>query len=396
MAGIGALAIAYVLSQFYRACLAVLTPALVSDLGASKADLSAASGAWFAAFALAQFGVGVSLDAYGPRRTAAILLALGGGGGAGLFALADTPTHVVLAMVLIGIGCSPVLMASFVIFAANFPPARFAVLASWMVAFGTLGNVVGAAPLAWAAESFGWRAVMVGLGGFTVAVALALLILLRDPARHEGPSGGKGFGGFIEILKMPVMWAILPMAAINYAPSAGIRALWAGPYLADVYGADTLAIGRVTLFMALAMVAGAFLYGPLDTLLKTRKWIIVVGTVVTLLALGFLWARPEPGIVASGAALVVLGIAGGGFGLLMAHGRAFVPAHLTGRGVTLMNFFSIGGVGLMQFASGAVVTSTIDGGAARAYSALFAFYALVLLLALAIYLFSRDAAPANA
>ncbi|MFN3845299.1 MAG: MFS transporter, partial [Paracoccaceae bacterium] len=50
--GIAALVAAYVLSQFYRAFLAVLTPVLQSDLGASASDLAAASGLWFLAFAL--------------------------------------------------------------------------------------------------------------------------------------------------------------------------------------------------------------------------------------------------------------------------------------------------------------------------------------------------------
>jgi hypothetical protein len=40
MAGIATLAIAYVLSQFYRSFLAVLTPALTAELGATKAQLS--------------------------------------------------------------------------------------------------------------------------------------------------------------------------------------------------------------------------------------------------------------------------------------------------------------------------------------------------------------------
>ena len=35
MAGIAALTVAYVLSQFYRAFLAVLSPALIADLGAT-------------------------------------------------------------------------------------------------------------------------------------------------------------------------------------------------------------------------------------------------------------------------------------------------------------------------------------------------------------------------
>ena len=66
MAGIAALAVAYVLSQFYRSFLAVLTPALTAELGATKADLSLASGVYFLTFALAQFPIGVSLDRFGP------------------------------------------------------------------------------------------------------------------------------------------------------------------------------------------------------------------------------------------------------------------------------------------------------------------------------------------
>jgi hypothetical protein len=78
----------------------------------------------------------------------------------------------------------------------------------------------------------------------------------------------------------------------------------------------------------------------------------------------------------------------------MAHARAFVPAHLTGRGVTLMNFFSIGGVGVMQFATGGVVTAySVPDDPVPGYVALFSFYALAVGAAVLIYLFSRDARP---
>jgi MFS family permease len=126
MAGIAALGIAYVLSQFYRSFLAVLTPALTLELGATKSDLSLASGAWFAAFALLQFVVGVSLDKYGPKITVATMLAVCGGGGALVFGLATAPWMIVVAMALLGAGCAPVLMASIFIFAHSYPPARLA------------------------------------------------------------------------------------------------------------------------------------------------------------------------------------------------------------------------------------------------------------------------------
>ena len=394
MAGIAALALAYVLSQFYRSFLAVLTPALTADLGATKAELSFASGVWFIVFALMQFAVGVSLDRFGPRRTAAVLLALGGGGGALLFSAAGSPTTISIAMGLIGAGCAPVLMAPLFIFARTFSPARFAVLTSWFVAIGSLGNVVGATPLAAAAELFGWRPVMAGLGVFTFLVAALLLVIVRDPPRHAGGSGGSGFSGFFELMKLKVLWPIIPLMALNYAPPAGIRGLWAGPYLAEVHGLDALAIGNVTLFMAFGMILGSFLYGPLDTLLGTRKWVAAGGNAICLAALVVLAANPLIGVPIATVLFVVIGVVGMGYGMLMAHARAFLPAHLTGRGVTLMNFFSIGGVGAMQFATGGVVSAgAVPGEPTSAYVALFAFYAALLGLALIIYLFSRDARP---
>lgn len=398
MAGIAALALAYVLSQFYRSFLAVLTPALTADLGATKADLSAASGAWFISFALMQFIVGVLLDRIGPRRTAVLMLALGGGGGAAVFAAATAPWMVTLAMVMIGIGCSPVLMASFFIFARTYPPARFAMLASWLVAFGSAGNVIGASPLALAAEAFGWRAVMAGLGVVTLAAALLIHFTVRDPGKSgDEEDRPTSFSGYLELLRLKALWPLLPLMAIHYSVAAGIRGLWAGPYLADVFGADTLVIGEIALIMAVAMVVGSFVYGPLDALLKTRKWVAVGGNLIGLCALAFLAANPQSSIATVTMILVVVGVAGMSYGLLMAHARAFFPAHLTGRGVTLINFFAIGGVGLMQFLTGAVVTAAADpANPVASYTALWWFYVAMLGSALVIYLASRDVRPETA
>ena len=118
--------------------------------------------------------------------------------------------------------------------------------------------------------------------------------------------------------------------------------------------------------MALAMVAGNFIYGPLDQVFRTRKWIAVVGNCFGIAALFWLAFHPGGGIYADTALFAIIGLCGASYGLLIAHARAFVPAHLTGRGVTLMNFFSIGGVGTMQFASGAVVGPTATTQSGRA------------------------------
>ena len=89
--GLIMLALAYVLSQFFRAFLAVLTGPLEAELGITPDILATASGYWFLAFALMQLPVGKALDTLGPRRTGGWLFLIGGAGGAALFALAQGP-----------------------------------------------------------------------------------------------------------------------------------------------------------------------------------------------------------------------------------------------------------------------------------------------------------------
>ena len=385
-AGLTLLCLAYVLSQFFRAFLAVLSGPLERDLGATPDDLAFASGLWFLVFAAMQIPVGWALDRVGPRRTTAVLLLIGGGGGAALFALATTPLHISLAMALIGVGCAPVLMASYYIFARQFPPAKFATLAALMLGVGSVGNLVASYPMAFAAETVGWRAALWGLAALSTVVAAGIAVLVRDPETVTGDARGS----VLDLLRMPALWAILPLMFVAYAPSAALRGLWAGPYLRDVFALDTGAVGQATLVMGVAMIAGTLTYGPLDRLVGSRKWVIFGGNAVAALALAALIVWPDRGLGLSVALLAVIGFAGASFPVIVAHGRAFIPAHLAGRGVTLLNLFGIGGVGVAQFVTGPLHASVAAQGAVAGHTAIFGLFAGALALGLVIYLFSRD------
>jgi nitrate/nitrite transporter NarK len=180
------------------------------------------------------------------------------------------------------------------------------------------------------------------------------------------------------------------MMFAGYGPAASLRGLWAGPYARDLYGADAGTIGWLTLAMGLAMVAGNFAYGPADRLLGTRKWVVWTGNALVLAALLWLAADPSAGLGQATLLLAGAGFCGSAFAMIMAHGRAFFPPHLTGRGVTLVNMFGIGGAGVMQFASRPIHGAFAD--PAQAYRALFLFFAAIVALGLVAYLFARDRA----
>lgn len=388
-AGIVSLVLAYVLSQFYRAFLAVLTPVLGQELGATPGDLALSSGLWFIAFAVLQMPVGWALDRFGPRLTVAVLLALGGGGGAVIFALATAPWHLHLAMTLLGIGCSPALMGPYYIFAREYPAAAFGALAGIVVGFGSLGNILGATPLVWAIEAIGWRATLWALAAVTVVVAVLIALVVRDPARlgEDHPKGS-----VLEVLRIRALWFILPLFFVNYAASAAIRGLWAAPYLEQVFAAGEQVIGRVTLAMGLAMVLGNFLIGPATRLVGSIRRTALIFTAATLVVMLVLVLFPDANIATATVLMALIGLSGAGYPLLMAHGRAFLPPHLVGRGVTFLNMFSIGGVGVMQFASRPVYQAASTAyPPAQAFAMLFLFFLVPVAIGFALYFMTPEA-----
>ena len=384
--GLISLALAYVLSQFFRAFLAVLAEPLAQDIGATPEHLAMASGLWFLSFAAMQIPVGSGLDRIGPRRTASVLLTLAGGGGAALFAVATTPEQIATAMLLIGIGCSPVLMASYFIFAREFPAHQFATLAALMLGGGSLGNLLSAYPMTLSVELIGWRNAMWVLSGACVCVGIAVWIWVNDPEKLEG----EVHGSVLDLLRMPVLWAIFPLMFVNYAPPGAIRGLWIGPYLSEVHGLNATQIGTATLVMGVAMIVGTLIYGPLDRIFGTRKWVIFWGLLMCgclSITLG-LAVNASPAITI--AIIAGIGLTGAAFPVIIAHARSFFPPHLTGRGVTLINLFGIGGVGVMQFATGRLHTATASMGTSMPYAIIFCFLGISLVLGCLIYLRAQD------
>ena len=376
---------AYVLSQFFRSFLPVLTVALERDIGADASDLSTAAGMWFLVFASVQIPVGAALDRIGPRRTASTILAIGGGGGALIFAMAQAPWHISLAMGLIGIGCSPVLMGAYFILARAYPAAQFATLAALILAVGQSGNLAGSLPLALLVEAVGWRAAMLGMAVLSLLIAGGIWRYVVDPPPVEGAP----IASLWEVLSIRSVWPVYVLMLVAYAPAGGLRGLWAGPYFAQQYGADARVIGYVTLIMGGAMIAGSLFYGPLDRILGTRKWLNFSGVTVSAILVAML-AFGMPGSMWTAAILFAgVGFALGNYPMIMAHGRAFFPPHMVGRGVSMINFCAMGGVGLAQLVTGRIYRAA-EAGSADPFQAIFVFYLVAQVIGLGVYLFVRD------
>lgn len=384
---------AYFLSIFYRSFLSVIANPVMTDLAMGPRELGFLGAAWFVAFAVAQFPVGWALDRLGPRRTVSVAMAVGSVG-AFLFAMAPNALVGTVAMALIGIGCSPIFMASLFLFARTQAPARFGLLSSLFIGLGSIGNLVGAGPLALVAAQFGWRPAMLAMASAFALATLLAAWLVRDPP-HAEPASGRAEGliqGLRSILALRPLWLLAPITMVGYAIIATVRGLWIAPFMTDVHGFDAVASGHAATAMALAMVVGAFMYGGLEKALGRVKPLVLWGTVITGLAFAALAALGATSAALAIGLFALSGAVGFTYAILMAHARLFFPVHLTGRGMTWVNFLFIAGAALIQSGSGWFIAAQRKSGLdlASTFANLHWLFAGMLLASAALYAVTQE------
>ncbi|NNM74610.1 MFS transporter [Enterovirga aerilata] len=383
-----ALLFPYLLSQFYRAFLAVVAGDVSRDLGLDAAGLASLQAAFLLAFALCQIPVGVALDRFGPRRTLACGMCSAVIGGV-LFAFAGSLSQALAAMALTGGGCAPVLMTGFYLIARTYPAARFATLSSLLLGLGSLGDPLSGTPLALAVSAFGWRPTMLGIAGIAALSLVCVSLVLRDPPRADAPGGAVSpLAGARQILAMRALWPIFPIALVSYACVIATRGLWIAPYLDTVHGFSPELRSLGATAMGFAIAAGALLYAPLNRLFGNAKYTAAAGVGISVAAWLVLGLFGERSGALAVTLLLLVACLGAPFAIIMAHARSFMPTHLLGQGVTIMNLAFMGGAGLGQWFSGRYVRAAELAGTAPSdlYGRLFTAFGLVLGATLAIYL----------
>jgi nitrate/nitrite transporter NarK len=383
--------LAYTMSQFFRSFLAVIAPELTVELNLSPGDLGLMSAAWFAAFAVAQFPVGWALDRFGPRRTVSLGM-MAAVAGALVCARAQGLSGGIMAMTLIGIGCAPIYMGALYIFGRVFAADRFALLASWMLAFGSGGSLLATTPLAVATEQIGWRTTFVGIAAITALSGVLVALLIKDPPRVAKPVAGRsGFDEFRDLLSIRALWPLLPLVAVSYAVVIAERGVWVGTYLAEVYGLAPVPRGNAVFLIAATTIAGTFVIGAIDRYVG-RKTLVAIGSGVACALFVSLWIWPTLPLSTAVGAIALIGAFGTTYAVLMAHGRTFLPDHLLGRGITLLNFTFMTGTALVQLVSGQVVDALKAAGKSSAdvFATLHLGFGVVLMLATLVYLTAKE------
>jgi len=396
-----AISAGYIASQFYRASPAVIAPELMRDLSLSAGAVGGVAGMFFLAFGVSQLPVGVLLDRFGPRRSMAALLGVAVLG-ALVFAAADSGATLAAGRMLMGLGCAAGLMGAMVVLARWFPPESFATMSGFVMGIGSTGVLLAATPLAMAADGIGWRGAFLVAAAVTALLALLLYAAVRD-APPDHPHNTRTREGLREIaqgLRVVLadrrMWRICAMQLSIYPGVMTVAGLWAGPYLYDVHALDTAARGRLLNLVYVALAVSPILAGPLDRIFNTRKWLVVGASLGLAVVYGLLAVVPGLALWQAVTLFTLMGALSPGSLVAHAHARSILPEHLVGRGMTLQNTAGIGGVFILQGATGLIIgalTQAAGPAPELAYRAAFGFLGLMLLVSLVAYLPIPDVRP---
>lgn len=394
----------YVISQFFRNSITVIAPDLAREFVLEATTLSLLASIYYLSFALVQIPVGMAIDRYGSRVTMIVtLLVLIAG--TFWFVFARGYGDLVGARLVIGIGCSALLMAPLAIYAERFAPRQFGTMAGLHVGAGNLGTLMATAPLAHGAATIGWRGSFFIAGLLTCLMALLVYLFVAEQKTVREQRGKRAetpaqlLAGIGAVMGTRHFWTLFSVAGMAYPSFAAILALWAGPWMAHVYGLPLEQRGLYLLAMVAAQIVGLFSWASADRLFRSYSIPMKIGTALGafMLAIPAMIALPREWLLAY---LMSCGLIFGFAPVLTAHGKSLFPQALTGRGLALINMGAIGGVFFQQMLTGLVMEQfepqLIEGAKVYpevAYRTAFGVLAAEVTLALGLYWRVTDTHP---
>lgn len=316
----------------------------------SDARFGTLSSLFFWVYAPMQIVVGLLLDRYGARRFVLLGVLLCAGGEL-LFALTGHASVAGAGRLMTGFGASFAFVAALWLVNHWFPPTRFALLSSSVTAVGMLGTAIGGVALSHLIAANGWRAVFFATSAGGVALFVAALLFLREPASPAATSIS-GFSSHVRrnlgaVIGNARTWIIAIVGLLYYVPVNVYVGLWGTTELVKDHHVSHVTAESLIALAFWGLTIGSVLGGWLSDRLGHRKYLVFFGAVLTALAYlaelvlrGPTWAQ--------GILLFAGGFFGGPQMLVFAMAKEGQPNELAGTVIAFVNMIGIGGALVMQ------------------------------------------------
>lgn len=366
--------------QLHQVALAVVAVEITNEFHLDATSFGFLASLYFYSYAVTQLPAGFLADRIGLGKIlflSTVCVSLGTMG----FSFSDTFLTAAAARLVIGLGSSVVWVAGPKLFVASFEARRFTSSVGFFIGVGNLGAVAGGLPFALLVGTLGWRSAYIVVGMASLAVALAIALLVREP-RHKlavvkVPTSDVqvSFLSLIResirrILRESQFWLLAIVFFVSVGPQVVLQGVWGVQYLVDSYFIEKSASASTVTIIAVGYAIGAPLWGFISDLrLCKRKLLLVFGSVLSAIVWLPLLMPPMVGSVPILSCLFfLLGVAFSsrtlGFSIVK---DAFAP-HVSG--VVLASLTSVGLLAAMLYPpiSGFMLDLVSPSGQAGIYS----------------------------
>lgn len=377
------LAIAYFFVYFHRTTGGAISDLMTKSFGAG-APVALLASAYLYAYTLMQLPSGILTDKFGPRKAASvfiILLALG----SVLCAVAEPMNNfnvMIAGKFVIGIGAAVIYIPIMKVLAVWYRKGEFATMSGILLLVGNVGGIAAATPMFVMMNNLGIANTYYILAAITAIIGIMTYVLVRNhPKEMDLPS-------IEEIVseetgepitestsqKVPMMEALKMTftSGMKFWPLAiwffciyGTIMLWqaslAGTYYQNMGGFDGMTSAMFVTMVGVGMVVGCPLAGVLsDRVLKSRKKVIILGTVMYTIIWAVIWLTADPtGIlqnaIAQYAINFLFGFFGGFFVVSYAQIKELFPVGMAGTSTAALNLFPFAGGAILITIAGVIV-----------------------------------------
>jgi predicted MFS family arabinose efflux permease len=288
-----ALTVSYAIAFIDRQVLAILQESIRKELHLSDSQLGLLTGFSFALFyALLGLPLGRLADRWNRRNVIAISMVLWSAMTA-ITGYAQNFLHLLLARIGVAVGEAGVSPSSSSIISDLYPSRHRATAMAFYTIGTQIGTLLGFSLGGWLNDAVGWRAAFLLAGLPGLALALFLLMFVKEPARATPLQGSASFSdGIRDLVAHRTIRRLAPAIAVS-ALVAYVPFSWAAPYLIRVHHLSTVEVG---IWLALASGIGGIIGSLGSNFIADRlgvrdaRWYLWLPAIVASLNAPFLWA----------------------------------------------------------------------------------------------------------
>lgn len=357
----------YFFAYFHRVSTSVIASDLLKAFDTNATALGIMSSMYFYLYAFEQPVVGYLTDRLGPRRVIGYWT-LVAAAGCFLFGIAPTIEWASIGRALIGIGVGGVYVPAIKAFSLWFSKKDFSTFLGILMSVGNFGAVIATTPLAWAADTWGWRNTFFFIGGISVILAILTLIGTRDynspttemnsdPQEKTIKNKSWKNSNAVQVVLSGQFWITGLIFFGIYGTLVTLQGLWATPFLLTI-GIDRMLASKINMLIPIGVIVGAPLFGwlPNRFALNLRNVLIAIITVYTVTWICLVFFFTPIGTAGLSFILFLMGCVTGGFiTVLWGIVRETTPTHILGLTSGMLNPAPFLGVAIFQVITGTII-----------------------------------------